>query len=522
MSIGWFIDGVPPGAGRVDRRRVLVQGSFVGAVVSAFFVVQRSWLVPGFGLHNASIAAICLLLLVIPFVLKATRNYTLAAHLMVAGLSLAIIQDSALFGSIGEPTTIAYLITPLMAAFFLGRRATAGYGLMMAAGAVVVTILEIKGLLPPRLVMPPVSWLGTVTGLIFFLVVVMRIYDRERDDEARKTQAIVDNLSDGLAGLSAAGIVERSNAPFVDLLQLSRDPVGAPFEALGAPWAGSIRSAIEKGEAVTTTHEVAERVVTVTTSPYKGGAVVLVRDVTRETEVDRMKTEFTSIVSHELRTPLAAILGFAKIIRKRLETRILPQFQTDDARTQQAIETVTQNLGTIVSEGERLGRLIDDMLDIAKMEAGQMRWERGPVDVAALLRGATDTTRALFGPSVQLVVEVPEGLPTIVGDQTRLHQLLLNFISNAAKFTPSGQVTVAAAAVDGYVELSVADTGPGIPADELPNVFDKFLQVRGTRIAGTGLGLAICREIATAHGGTVHVESTVGEGSRFAARFPVG
>ena len=241
-------------------------------------------------------------------------------------------------------------------------------------------------------------------------------------------------------------------------------------------------------------------------------------------EADAAKSAFLSTVSHELRTPLTSVLGFAKIIRKRLEDRIFPLVTTDDARVRQTVQQVSENLTVVVSEGERLTKLIDDVLDLAKIEAGKLEWHMDDVAIADIIDRATAATSSLFEhKGLPLVKDVAPGLPTVVGDADRLLQVVINLISNAVKFTAAGSVTCRARLQGDGIVVSVIDTGYGIAPADQPKVFEKFKQVGDTltdKPKGTGLGLPICREIVEHHGGRIWVESEPGKGSTFSFLLP--
>ena len=257
------------------------------------------------------------------------------------------------------------------------------------------------------------------------------------------------------------------------------------------------------------------------------GSVILIRDITLEKEVDQVKTDFISTVSHELRTPLTSILGFAKIVSKKLEDTIFPKVQVkaEDAKTQRAIRQVAQNINIMVSEGERLTKLINDVLDIAKMEAGRVDWNMQYVSVHELIERAASATFALFEQKrLELIVDVKEDLPKILGDRDRLLQVVINLISNAIKFTEEGSVTCKASCTDNELTVSVIDTGMGIPEVDQPKIFEKFKQVGNPltdKPKGTGLGLSICQQIVKHHGGRIWVESDLGQGSTFSFTLPI-
>ena len=237
------------------------------------------------------------------------------------------------------------------------------------------------------------------------------------------------------------------------------------------------------------------------------------------------KSTFLSNVSHELRTPLTSVVGFSKLISKRLSEVVFPVVETDDPKVERAMRQVSENLAIIVEEGDRLTALINDTLDLAKIEAGRMEWRSDPVDIAEVIDRATGATASLLaddhGPS--LVIGVAPGLPTVTGDRDRLIQVVINLISNAVKFTPSGSIAITAVARGDDVEVAVADTGVGIAPEDQDKVFEQFGQAGDTltdKPRGTGLGLPICREIVEHHGGRLWLESERGVGSTFRFTLP--
>lgn len=255
------------------------------------------------------------------------------------------------------------------------------------------------------------------------------------------------------------------------------------------------------------------------------GTVILLQDITKEKEVDQMKTDFISTVSHELRTPLTSVLGFAKVIKKKLQESVLPLVQTDDKKVQRTVRQVNENIDIIVSEGERLTNLINDLLDIAKMEAGRVDWNMQPMQVNELIARAITATSSLFEQK-QLTLEqdLEADLPEVEGDRDRLLQVVINLLSNAVKFTDEGSVICRTRADQQCVTVSIVDNGIGIAEDDQPKVFEKFKQVGDTltdKPKGTGLGLPICKQIVEHHGGTIWVESELGHGSTFSFTLPI-
>ncbi len=242
--------------------------------------------------------------------------------------------------------------------------------------------------------------------------------------------------------------------------------------------------------------------------------------------MDQIKSAFLSSVSHELRTPLTSLLGFAKITGKTFARHYLP-LARDDKKLHAVGERILGNLDILVHEGERMARLINDFLDLTKIEAGKVEWNDRLVRVSDFILHAAHSLRAQFEarPALELRVLVDEALPQLFVDLDRMLQVMINLLSNAAKFTQKGTVTVEAVNVDNdFVEIRVADTGPGIPPEEMTKIFDKFHQLEkrshGEEIKGTGLGLAICKEIVEHYKGRIWVDSEYGKGSTFKFRIP--
>ena len=242
-------------------------------------------------------------------------------------------------------------------------------------------------------------------------------------------------------------------------------------------------------------------------------------------ELDRMKTDFLSFASHELRTPLTSVLGFARIIKKRLDKRVFPLVPMEDEKTAKAVHQVSSNIDIILSEGFRLTELINNVLDITKMEEGKIEWKKETVSIASVLESAREATAGLFeSKPLKMILEIQGALPDIQGDRDRLVQVFINLISNAVKFTEKGTVTCRAWCSVKEIFISVTDTGIGIAEEDLPQLFEKFKQVSDTlktNQKGTGLGLPICKQIVDYHGGEITVESQLGKGTTFTVKLPI-
>lgn len=245
----------------------------------------------------------------------------------------------------------------------------------------------------------------------------------------------------------------------------------------------------------------------------------------RAEDANEAKSAFLSTVSHELRTPLTSVLGFAKIIRKRLVDKVFPAVQSDDPKLKRTMDQIGENLDVVVSEGERLTSLINDVLDLAKIESGRMEWNMKPTFIQDVIGRAVSATSSLFDQKkLSLKKNIPETLPLINGDVDKLIQVVINLLSNAVKFTDKGGVSIEAYQDKNQVIVEVQDTGVGIAEEDRHKVFERFRQAGDTltdKPKGTGLGLPICREIIEHHGGIIWMKSEPGQGSTFFFSLPI-
>ncbi len=225
-------------------------------------------------------------------------------------------------------------------------------------------------------------------------------------------------------------------------------------------------------------------------------------------EANRLKTEFLARMSHDLRTPMNAIIGYARILLRKLDGAIAPrQFQ---------------NLENIQTSAHHLLDLINDILDLSKVEAGRVEIHPEDVDLQRLVDQCMAAVAPLVVEGIALERDLAD-VKTLHTDPDRLKRALVNLLGNAVKYTQRGRIAVEARCIDGQIEIAVSDTGAGIPADELPFIFDEFRQVarKGeTALEGTGLGLAIVRRSVQLLGGDVRVQSAEGEGTTFTLSLP--
>ncbi len=385
-----------------------------------------------------------------------------------------------------------------------------------------------------------------------------RAYEDLAEEHAR-LDVILQNVADGLVVTDLQDRVTRVNPIFTQLVNRPEAiMVGKRLEEVlpEAALAQVVMEAQSQESAVATADIMwGSRVYRASACALRSGtgassgAVTVLRDITQEVEMARMKDDFVSMVSHELRTPMTSVLGFAHLIQKQFNRNIRPRLPQDDEKSAVACQRIDENLAIIISEGDRLTRLINDVLDLAKMESGRLEWEMASLKLEDALESSLAGVHSLaLERKLKLRMDVHDSLPELYGDRDRLVQVVTNLLSNALKFTDEGEVTVAARLLapgeapnifgacagavvastpvaEPSVWVSVTDTGVGIAPEDLGKVFERFRQVgnrsQGTRRSGTGLGLSICREIVEHHGGRIWVESQVGVGSRFSFTVPV-
>lgn len=248
--------------------------------------------------------------------------------------------------------------------------------------------------------------------------------------------------------------------------------------------------------------------VTIKRQGVRLGTLVVHRDITAEYEVDQMKSELVSTVSHELRTPLSSVLGFTELmLTKELKK-----------------ERQKKYLETIHKEAFRLTNLINDFLDIQRMESGKQTYEKQNVNIVSVVKEVLNTFKST-NKQHKFIMNAEIDNVVVYGDEQKFIQLFVNLVSNAIKFSPQGgNIQIRFKKMDSNVVISIEDEGLGIPPEEVSNLFQKFYRIDNSdrrKIGGTGLGLAICKQIVVAHNGDIWVSSTLGKGSIFYVKLPV-
>lgn len=278
-------------------------------------------------------------------------------------------------------------------------------------------------------------------------------------------------------------------------------------------------------EELTRLNEELETKVDRRTAELQAKAAELEEANARLMELDAIKSSLVSSVSHELRTPLTSIRGFAKLCARDF-TRHFSKLASD-TKIDSKGERIRQNLEIIDMEGDRLTRLINDFLDINRIESGKASWNDHAIDPCEVIRQAVTAASGSFATKtgVKVTLDLPDTCKQIHADRDKVQQVVINLLNNAYKFTHEGTVTVSLRQGTASITVSVSDTGPGIPREELPHLFEKFHKsALGDTVTnehkGTGLGLAICKEIIEHYDGSIWVNSKQGKGSCFAFSLP--
>lgn len=346
----------------------------------------------------------------------------------------------------------------------------------------------------------------------------LRLVSREKE----QLDAILTSMSDGVIAVDQVGRVLRTNRAAREMLGLGQtDPVGRSLlETVRHHEVDAAVKAVladgQRREKEIKLHPTAPTVYRLSVVPIiseggrRNGAVLVLQDVTHVRQLEKLRSEFVANVSHELRTPLTSIKGFAETL--------LEGAAQDEALRQKF-------LGIIIAEANRLHRLIDDLLTLSHVENRQIELKQGAADLRQVLAKITELLAPLAqAKGIALSLGLPPELPPLRIHEDYLGQILLNLLDNAIKYTPSGGRVMVTAGVNGQgVEVTVADTGIGIPAEALPRLFERFYRVdkaRSRELGGTGLGLAIVKHLLERHGGRISVSSRPGEGTSFTFTLP--
>lgn len=442
------------------------------------------------------------------------RSFRLRVYASVLLAVLAAALGLALGASAPVVVVVVLLLAAAVALAVAAAAAVAGEARMLAGAAREIG----QGELTARLEQGP----GDEMGLAYdeFNRMASRLEARvaAASQERNRLMAAINSSLDAVVAVDSDNNVTFANAAVRGLLDRSpEEVVGNPFVfTMPDPAAiEGLRASRERGESTSVVIERPNRrFLRAIITPIVGGGdwstLVVFHDLTDVKRVEEVRRDFVANVSHELRTPLAAI----KSVIETLEGGAME----DSA-------VAHDFLGRADAEVDRLVQMVEELLELSRIESGELPVSREALDVGAIVESAADRMRA---PSeragLALKVALAQDLPLVKGDRVSLERALMNLVHNAIKFTPEGgRIEIAARPDGGGVTIEVSDTGVGIDPADLPRVFERFFKAdRARRAGGTGLGLALVKHTAEAHGGRVEAESRLGEGSRFRIWLPAG
>ena len=320
-------------------------------------------------------------------------------------------------------------------------------------------------------------------------------------EERRRLAVTIESLGDALVVCDADGRVASVNPRARELVPALE--VGAQSQAAESPLPG--REDALRGEVFVDTDD---RILAVTAAEMEGGgAVWTIRDVSERARLERLKSEFVATASHELRSPLTSIKGFVELLERS---------EGLNAKQREFVDVILLSTNRLVD-------LVNDLLDVARIEAGQFEIHRRPTDMVEAVREvATLIEPRIADKSQELDLQLPRVLPPALADPARLRQIATNLITNAHLYTPpQGKIAVGLEAEEHTIVMTVSDTGRGMTAEEQEHIFDRFYRgADGRTVPGTGLGLSVVKSLVDLHGGSITVESEPDQGSRFTVRIP--
>jgi len=335
-----------------------------------------------------------------------------------------------------------------------------------------------------------------------------------QQEEASKVRAILQSITDGVLVVDREGKILLVNPAVEAMLGIPREELEgkATRDLPGLFLAGGVFAQANQRVQLPERELAVYSAPVVTDAGEMLGTVYVLRDITREVEADRAKSEFISTVSHELRTPLTSIKGYVDLL-------LLGSVGDLSPMQRNFLEVVRSN-------ANRLVELINDLLDISRIETGKITLNREPVSLYELVEEVVDSARTeIERKQLQLEIDVPPDLPLVQADRRRVLQVLNNLVSNAYKYTrEGGRISIAARCVDGFLQIDVSDTGVGISPEDQQRLFTRFFRADNPmrdEVGGTGLGLAISKSFVEMHGGRIWVKSELNVGSTFSFTLPL-
>jgi PAS domain S-box-containing protein len=552
--IGFFIpDDLVDDTG-IERKRARM------AVATAFTVVFWALLAAPISFKGGSVDSTIGLLITAalvgsaPFVLRATARLDIAGHLIVTPVYALLAYLTHQNGGLEAPGIVWMTMIPFLATLFQGKRTALFWLGVVVASWVGVMIGELTGYvfpsqLPAKVatVQRGISLVGA--GVTAFLVLRLKdnlqtwLTEQLRHKEA-ETRAVLETAPDGIVTVDTTGKVLTANEAGARIFERERDDmVGRDIrEMVLSLDSDTMATAVEprvfgeslehtgrRGDGATFPAEIAfgsldERVILVFRDiTERKQAEQELRDARDAAiEASQAKSAFLANMSHELRTPLNAVIGYSEMIREEIE--FILEDDVDGVKAVEAVNQFVPDLTRIHSAGTHLLAIINDILDLSKIEAGKMNLHVEMFDVGELLDDILSTIRPLADKNNNtLNMEISDELRYMNSDSTKVRQVLFNLLSNACKFTSDGTITMRVMPDESYEQLvcEIEDSGVGMSQEQLDKIFEAFTQADSSttrEFGGTGLGLTITSHFCTLLDGDIDVESTLGEGTTFTVR----
>ena len=358
--------------------------------------------------------------------------------------------------------------------------------------------------------------IGVLTRNFNYMSQVLRDTLSEVENERNKLSTLFLHMTDGVVAFSPAGLVIHSNPAASQMLSRSMDPTTSFQDLFAEAAAFDQILTLKRPQYLETQKTVGERELERFMAPYSadqapGGVMVVIHDVTEQRRSEQARREFVANVSHELRTPLTNIKSYAETVIAAGDE--LPP------------ELHNNFMGVIVSEADRMTRIVQDLLTLSKIDYGKMEMNVSRFSFSKAVRSVYEAV-ALNAESHghTLTFSCEENMPDVDGDRERIEQVIMNIVSNAIKYTPDGgKIAITAATSGRNVFVRISDNGIGIPEKDLPRLFERFYRVdkaRSRESGGTGLGLSIAKEILNQHKGDIRIESVYGEGTDVTITLP--
>lgn len=359
--------------------------------------------------------------------------------------------------------------------------------------------------------------IGKLTGMFNFLTTRLKETMEEISDEKEKMEAILTNMADGVIALNSRGEVIHINPAARQMLSLDKDPTGENFEpALKELFKINLEEFLgEDCRAREVLVKKGEAVLKSIIAPLKResrviGLILVLQDITRQFSLENMRKEFVANVSHELRTPLTTIKSYAETL-------------LDGAMDEPSI--ARQFMSVVYNEAERMTRLVNDLLELSRLDNKETRWDKKPISPSGILKDVISKMLVnIKKKNLALETDILQHSPDIFADRDKIEQVFQNILSNAIKYTPEGgKIFIRLDSIEDRVRIIFGDTGIGIPKEDLPRLFERFYRVDKTRsreLGGTGLGLSIAKEIVEAHDGIITIDSELGHGTQVTILLP--